>query len=994
MLAFWVQHSALKHEIMAVEEKHLLLARNLTVSLERYAWDVEAGFQLAASQLEQREILPGVPGLLRSLKLRQVVIVDQEGVLLGFQPGHSQPLPPLYTRKTFTRLAPWIEEALATPSEAVFTHVMTNEQSQPALFLVQALSGNLLAFGELGLDYITELQRAVAFGKKGHAAIVDNTGRLLAHPNPEWQANMRDISSLFPVREMKNNRTGTAIFFSPVTEVKMITGYTVVPKVGWGVMVPQPYEELVERVGDVQRAGYTIAGVGILLSILIGWGLARYLSRPIEAVAASAREVASGMLQSRVPVTGRLAPRELEDMTDSFNRMIMEIEQKTVDLVETAMRLADAQRIARMGYWEWNIAEKTLWWSDEAYELFGFSPGAVEPNFHTFLERVHPEERERVREEIIRCSRERKPFEMIHRVLLFDGTERIISHRAKVTHPGDGTFSHMSGTLHDITEQVQSEKLRESEEHFRSLVGQAADAFFLLDAKGIIVDVNQRACDDLLYSREELLNLSLTRITEGMGIPNFRNWLESMLPGEPLTVTASQVRADGERFPVEIKTGAIDSDGGRLFLAVVRDISERKVLEDRLMQSQKMEAIGRLAGGIAHDFNNTLQPILGYTELAMEKLDPESGEHKYLAIVQKAALRAKDIVSQILVFSRKSESRPEVISLTPLISDTLKLLESTLSKNIRVYGKLSEHPIHVSADVTQIHQVLLNLCINAGQAMPDGGDLTVGLESVNLKEFVCYSGHTLSGEYARLSISDSGMGMDKATIDHIFEPFFTTKPVGQGTGLGLSSVLGIIIQHEGAVNIHSIPEVGTTFEVYLRQVKPPRRRKAKSTRIPSPLGKMSILLVDDEEAITDLAEEVLGSRGHRVMAFNESPLALEAFKANPGKFDLVISDQMMPVMTGEELVSALREIRADIPVILCTGFSDALTPNRVRELGVEALFEKPVSSVDLLEMVGQIQLKRNSNQNRKKENKNPPAKKSGANSEPSVKHSAKPSRAP
>ena len=404
---------------------------------------------------------------------------------------------------------------------------------------------------------------------------------------------------------------------------------------------------------------------------------------------------------------------------------------------------------------------------------------------------------------------------------------------------------------------------------------------------------------------------------------------------------------------MEVRIGNIESGGQRLYLAVSRDITERKRLEDQLLQSQKMEAIGTLAGGIAHDFNNLLFPIIGFTELTMEKLPPESREHADLKLVLGAALRARDIISQVLLFSRKSGGPHEYFNLKALLEESISFLETSLPESIIIDRRISADSAIVHGDSNQIYRILVNVCVNAAQAMEDGGVLSLTLERVELHAFEATLGKRLSGDHVRLAVSDTGKGMDEETRAHIFEPFFTTKPVGEGTGLGLSTVLGVVEQHDGALKVSSTPGRGTTFEIFFKAASEaqltPRLKAVKK-----PMGSESILFVDDESAAAHLGRRVLERYGYQVTAATSGKEALEIFQRKPREFDLVISDQTMLGMSGEKLVRNLRRIREDIPIILCTGYSDSITQEKVADLGIDGFFYKPIEPEDMGHLVRQV----------------------------------------
>jgi PAS domain S-box-containing protein len=384
-------------------------------------------------------------------------------------------------------------------------------------------------------------------------------------------------------------------------------------------------------------------------------------------------------------------------------------------------------------------------------------------------------------------------------------------------------------------------------------------------------------------------------------------------------------------------------------LTITRDISElksaqkeREQLKTQLIQAQKMEAIGTLAGGIAHDFNNILGAIIGYAEMALYDTQKDSMEHYNIDQVLKAGHRAKDLVKQILAFSRKSEQDKNVISLVPIINETLKLLRASLPTTIEIKTNIESNLDAIFADPTQMHQVVMNLCTNSAHAMRDtGGILAVELDNVDLhiNEVIQYP-ELNPGPYIKLSISDTGHGMDSATLGRIFDPYFTTKEQDKGTGMGLAVVHGIIKGHGGGIQVQSQPGKGTRFNILFPIIGKQTQSETEELKA-LPTGNEHILLIDDEETLIDLGKNMLKKLGYKVET-RTSPLeALEIFRAAPRKFDLVISDMTMPGMTGDILASEMMKIRSDIPVIICTGYSERIDKQRALDLGVKGLMMKP-----------------------------------------------------
>ena len=390
--------------------------------------------------------------------------------------------------------------------------------------------------------------------------------------------------------------------------------------------------------------------------------------------------------------------------------------------------------------------------------------------------------------------------------------------------------------------------------------------------------------------------------------------------------------------------------GENLVNALVRERGERQrqALEARLRHAQRMEAIGTLAGGIAHDFNNVLGAILGYAEMLLARVRRDSREWQHVQEVKKAGERARDIVDRILAFSRRTEQRLRPLRMRPLLEETASLLRASLPATIDLRLPEEDAPDRdtiVLGEPGRLQQVVMNLCTNAAQAMAGNGVIDLALDPVALD-----SGRELShgalpaGHYVRLTVRDSGHGMDAATLDRIFEPFFTTKEVGVGTGLGLAMVHGIVADHGGGIDVHSTPGTGSRFEVYLRRADAP---PADDDRIagPLPMGNgETILIVDDEKALVQLGEEMVAALGYEPVGFDSSTAALAAFRSDPQRFDLVLADEIMPGMTGTQLAAALHAIRPDLPILLTTGFSGPVGSPRPE---FREILKKPLLSADI-----------------------------------------------
>ncbi len=402
---------------------------------------------------------------------------------------------------------------------------------------------------------------------------------------------------------------------------------------------------------------------------------------------------------------------------------------------------------------------------------------------------------------------------------------------------------------------------------------------------------------------------------------------------------------------------------------------EKMRLQIQLQQAQKMEAIGTLAGGIAHDFNNILAAIMGYTEMTLLR-QPVHGDNETrqnLDKILKASQRAKDLVNQILTFSRQRQQEVSTVSVGPIIKEGLSLLRASLPRQIEIVREIATELDTINADPTQIHQILMNLCTNAAHAMEDsGGTLTVRLENVSVRlGDEHHKAGVNAGNYVRLTVQDTGHGIDEHIIERIFDPYFTTKKPGKGTGMGLAVIHGIVKSYNGAITVKSNSGEGTRFDVFFPVAeKVPKERKEREE--PPPMGKADILYVDDEDFLVELASQMLEQLQYDVVATDSPRQALDIFRKDPYRFDMLITDMTMPYMNGVQLAMAVREIRKDFPVIICTGFSEQINAENAREMGLSGFLLKPFSIRDMAiaikSALGSDEEDRNKNNGREKIN--------------------------
>ena len=515
-----------------------------------------------------------------------------------------------------------------------------------------------------------------------------------------------------------------------------------------------------------------------------------------------------------------------------------------------------------------------------------------------------------------------------------------------------------------LENKTTRQALQESEERLRTVFETFPDPVTIIQAEdGRCVDINSAFTRVTGWTTEDVI---------GKTAADFDIWHKPEEREKLTTGIAQQGKVENLEAKFRLKDGSLTTalmsavlirlkDKPHI-LTITRDISdlksaqkEREQLETQLIQAQKMEAIGTLAGGIAHDFNNILGAIIGYAEMALYDTQKDSMEHYNIDQVLRAGHRAKDLVKQILAFSRKSEQDKKIVSLTLIIAEALKLLRASLPTTIEIKQNIEPNLDAIFADPTQMHQVMMNLCTNSAHAMRDtGGILNIELHNVDLhvKKAAQYP-ELNPGPYVKLSISDTGHGMDSATMDRIFDPYFTTKEQDKGTGMGLAVVHGIIKGHGGGIQVQSTPAKGTRFDI-LFPIMEKQMESVTAELKALPTGSEHILFIDDEETLIDLAKSMLKKLGYRVETRTSPVEALEIFGAAPHKFDLVISDMTMPGMTGDTLASELMNIRSDIPVIICTGYSEKIDELRARDLGIKGLMMKPFTIRRLSKIVRDV----------------------------------------
>jgi PAS domain S-box-containing protein len=690
------------------------------------------------------------------------------------------------------------------------------------------------------------------------------------------------------------------------------------------------------------RSVYLVTGVVLAFStVLLFFSLNRTVKVPV-------RKIIDDIRSGRAPHYDGIA---------EFAFLSANIGQMMTDLQESEQAVRDIAAGLGEGVYVVDTSGDIVFMNREAERLLGWSEAevlgrAAHEVFHHYLQapgtnadHTCPLKAVIRSGETFRCETERFSRR--------DGTLLPVSY---VTAPlkKEGVISGAITAFQDITARQKAEEERQ---RLVTAIEQAGEAVFISDPEMIIHYVNPAFERISGYSAEEIIGRPshvLNVATHYRRIT--RKIADTLARGDVWSGRLVNQRKDGSIYEAEATISPVrDRDGAVIdFVHIHRDITHEVRLERELRQAHKMEAIGTLAGGIAHDFNNILTGIIGYTQLALARSKTTEAQQRDLKLVLQSAQRASDLVRQILTFSRSKELERIPMQVTPSTKEALKLLRSSLPSTIEIRQQidLKAEEDMVLADPTQVHQVLMNLCTNAAHAMRGkGGILSVKLAALEIQGPTALPHAELGpGAYVCLTVSDNGHGIDEEIIERIFDPYFTTKELGQGTGLGLAVVQGIVKGCGGAITVYSEPGMGATFNVYLPRIKADLPPVAESTEVPTG-GSERILFVDDETMLVDLAKATLQSLGYRVRAENSSRQALAAFRTTPEAFDLLITDMTMPGLTGADLAREILALRPEMPIILCTGFSEQINAGQAKRMGIRGFIMKPYVTSQLAETI-------------------------------------------
>jgi len=701
--------------------------------------------------------------------------------------------------------------------------------------------------------------------------------------------------------------------------------------------------------------------VAALFAFTLAWiGADRSVLRRINALVAATSDLAAGKPGARADL--RSGPAELQQLGAAFDAMAIAVQNREREMRDAQRQLAEHEALLRIvfetlpvGVWTVAADGRIQTGNRHAREIWGGVRNVGVDDYGEYKAWRHGTDKRLEAHEwgVARALRTGATIsnEIID-IESFDGARKTIAHWAVPLRDDADRIIGAVAVNQDITDRIREQSdLVASEQRFRALFDNAPDAIIVGDPDGRFTDVNRSGLRLLGYSLEEVRSLHPHDLVTPVDAPNVGPTLDEIRAGKPHLQEWTLKRKDGSTFIGEVFSCTLPN--GKL-LAIVRDVTDRhrteanrQLLEAQLHQAQKMEALGTLAGGIAHDFNNILGAIIGNVELASQDVDAKHPAQTSLAEIRKASHRARDLVRQILVFSRQQPHERKVVQLREVVEESVRLLRATLPAGVELHVDYAPEVSNVLADRTQIHQVLMNLCTNAWHAM----DGHIGRIDVSLAD-VTIDGDAVrldlpAGHYVRLAVQDNGMGMDAEIVERIFDPFFTTKSPGDGTGLGLAVVAGVMKNHDGAIAVHSERNRGTTFELFFPSVASQADAAREAVSV-LPHGKRQrILYLDDEEPLVLLAMRFLGRLGYDVTGYTHVQDALAAFRADPAKFDLLVTDLNMPGASGLDVAGEILRLRPDLPVALASGYVTEALRQQAKALGVREVIYKPNTAEDM-----------------------------------------------
>jgi len=680
----------------------------------------------------------------------------------------------------------------------------------------------------------------------------------------------------------------------------------------------------------------------------------RETARPLIQLADVARVVSRDKEYSvRIPASG--SRDEIALLIDAFNEMLGQIQIRDAALLQAHERLNLALKSSGVGTWRWEIADGAIVGDDFMYPLFGLDPGADLNGYEKFFRMVHPRDRERVRRTATESLRIDAPFEIEFRVIWPNGSVHTLTARGNMFRDENNQPVRLTGVCWDVSARRLAEEERQK---FVSLVEQTDDFVGMMALDGTIIYINHAGCRLVGLEARRAIGTSFADLHPEDAWSNLSGEiLPSVLRGDGNWVGEARLRHLATQQPINVLMNIFpvnDPETGQLlcFAAIMRDVTERKQLEQQLLQSQKLDSIGQLAGGVAHDFNNLLTIISGYSELILGRCDPNDPVVEPVEQISRAAARAAALTRQLLSFASRQASEQKDVHLNDVVANIEKMLRRLIGEDVQLSLSLQPDIGIFRADPNQVEQIIVNLAINARDAMPGGGKLLIETANIYIDEESAQGRLALEpGHYIMLAVSDTGVGMSPEVKSRIFEPFFTTKERGKGTGLGLSTVYGIVQQSKASITVLSEPGQGATFRVLFPAAPAGKTGASEPIAPPPSAGTETILLAEDEAGVRGYVRHVLERNGYRVAEASNGLEAMDVIHSFPVPIDLLLTDVVMPECGGVELAEHFSGVYPGVPVLFMSGYNDRLWMEGDQAVN---FIQKPFSSPALLARIREL----------------------------------------
>ena len=820
----------------------------------------------------------------------------------------------------------------------------------------------------INIDDFSHQVLSYRFGNTGYSFILNSKGDMIVHPqltgNYFDEKDVKGTKYIKKICEMKNGKI-TYWWHNPGEQgtVERLTFFNYIPELDWIVASSGHVAEFYQPLEQIKKFALVALLISLLFVLPLISLISSHMTNRLKGLMKSFETGASGDLTVRVESDtkdeiGQLAQyfNFLMEKLDSFSSSL---KNEISDRVEAEKQLAIFKEFAEnsgQGLLMTNLkGEITYINAALCIILDEEQPEKVlGKDVMTYYSRP---EQENLRDTIMPSVFQQGQW--LGEIPILSTKGRLASTIQNIFFIRDSARNplYVANIITDISEHERAEKsIRESEEKYRGVVEESLVGVYIIE-EGQFKYVNKQYCEISGYAYEELANKAYhLELVHPDDRDMVRDNTNARLRGESDSIAYQfrMMRKDGQEIMVKALASVSSHNGRPAIIGTLLDISKEQALEQQLRQAQKMEAIGQLAGGVAHDFNNILTALIGYGNLLKMKMKDNDPLRLYVDQMLASSEKAASLTQNLLAFSRKQIIKLKPFEINAIIQDAKKLLKRLLTEDIELKLKLSDEDLTILTDTTQMHQILLNLATNARDAMPQGGVLTIETKEVELgKDFYFFHGKEESGKYILVSVSDTGHGMDEKTKDQIFNPFFTTKEVGKGTGLGLSIVYGIVKQHNGLVDVQSIPGKSTTFHLYFPAASPrmDEEKPIESVAEITPSGKEVILVAEDNTEVRQLTKEVLEGSGYTVLEARDGWDAIEKFTQNKDRINLVILDVVMPKKNGSEAYNEIRKIREDVKALFTSGYTGDIVLGKGIQNNAFNFIPKPVSPYDLLKKV-------------------------------------------